>query len=269
MDRRSNTVHAKYMKKARKTKERFWEVDFLRGLALIMMVVFHILVMLHLFGVPRFRLSIYPWFPLQKATMVLFLLLVGVSLTLKRAGLALSGLQKRRFFLSYAKRGISILSWALLITTVSRIMFGDGFVRFGILHLIGLSMIISLPFLSMRFSSLMMGMCILVLGCFIHKVPYSSTWQLGIGIIPQGFYSMDYAPVIPWFGVVLIGIFIGNLLYSDGKRIFVSFPNYSEKKLVSWLCCLGRHSLAIYLTHMPILFGLLWVLGFISLWPNK
>ena len=264
MDRRSSTLHDKDIK-TEKTRQRFWEIDFLRGLALIMMVVFHFLVILHLFGVPRFRLDIYPWFPLQRATMVLFLLLVGVSLTLARAGLALSVAQKSHIFLNYAKRGISILTWAMLITGVSRIMFGDGFVRFGILHLIGLSMIISLPFISMRVLSLILGTAIIVLGYYIQKIPYSSAWQLGFGIIPQGFYSMDYAPVIPWFGVVLIGIFIGNFLYLDGQRRFLFFPDYGDVKWAGWLCYMGRHSLVIYLIHMPILFGLLWILGIIRI----
>ena len=28
----------------------------------------------------------------------------------------------------------------------------------------------------------------------------------------------DYRPLLPWFGVVLIGLFFGNVVYGDGLR---------------------------------------------------
>ncbi len=73
-------------------------------------------------------------------------------------------------------------------------------------------------------------------------------------------YSVDYFPVFPWFGVFLIGIFLGNVLYPKYERR-IQIPDLSRFFVVRFFCFLGRHSLTIYLLHQPILILLLYVLG--------
>ena len=67
---------------------RFWEVDFLRGWAIVLMVLFHLAFDLNYFGAQQIELTSGFWFYLARFTASLFLLLVGVSLTLShsRAG---------------------------------------------------------------------------------------------------------------------------------------------------------------------------------------
>lgn len=67
---------------------------------------------------------------------------------------------------------------------------------------------------------------------------------------------VDYFPLLPWFGVVLIGIWLGNTAYSNGARRF-RLPNWQVPALTFPLGWLGRHSLTIYLIHQPLLFALL------------
>jgi uncharacterized membrane protein len=69
---------------------------------------------------------------------------------------------------------------------------------------------------------------------------------------------------LPWFGVVLMGIFFGNLLYSDSARRFqladISF--FSGIKVISFL---GKHSLLIYLLHQPLIIAVLYLFGMVNL----
>ena len=90
-----------------------------------------------------------------------------------------------------------------------------------------------------------------------------SLWLLPLGVVPEGIFMPDYRPLLPWFGVVLLGVFAGNLFYGTGKRtagLAGRMPPPARP-----LTFLGRHSLFIYLVHQPILVGLLAVLGIVSL----
>ena len=76
-----------------------------------------------------------------------------------------------------------------------------------------------------------------------------------LGIHPASFWSVDYEPLFPWMGCVLIGMGLGEYLYHDGLRQFVvpDIPGI----IVQPLAFLGRHSLLIYLIHQPIIILLL------------
>jgi len=77
------------------------------------------------------------------------------------------------------------------------------------------------------------------------------------------FYSVDHFPHLPWFGVVVVGIFLGNLLYPEGARR-VHLLDVSARTPTKQICVLGRNSLPIYLIHQPILVISMQLLGFIE-----
>jgi uncharacterized membrane protein len=88
-------------------------------------------------------------------------------------------------------------------------------------------------------------------------------WLLPFGVVPEGVVMPDYRPLLPWFGVVLIGLYFGNVAYGDGRR-----PAVLEDKapvLARPLLPLGRNSLFIYLIHQPIIIALLAVTGVVEL----
>ncbi len=244
-------------------KTRFWEVDLLRGLAVVMMVVFHFVYDINYFGIYEMSVSSGFWFYFARITAGLFILLVGVSLVLSSSRAQVQG-RKEQVFMEFLKRGLWIFSLGLAVTIATYFLVGDGFIVFGILHFIGISIILAYPFLRLNAWNLVLGAAAIAVGFFLQGQSVSSPWLLWLGLAPKGFYTLDYIPLFPWFGVVLIGIFLGDALYRGYRRRFI-LPDLSAFALVEALCILGRNSLFIYLIHQPLIVGALILLGDASL----
>jgi uncharacterized membrane protein len=101
----------------------------------------------------------------------------------------------------------------------------------------------------------------MALGFYLQEFRFDFSWLLWLGFIPKNFYTFDYWPILPWFGVTLIGIFFGNSLYKNGRRNF-KIKDLSNLSIVKVLAFLGRKSLTIYLIHQPLLILILMALGF-------
>jgi uncharacterized membrane protein len=238
---------------------RFTEIDLIRGLAVIMMVIYHALFDIYFFTIYPVDVTTGFWKIFAMITASLFLLLVGISFTISAAKAEVT-MDRQNYFMKYLKRGISILLIAILITIVTWLYLGEGYIIFGILHLIGVSIIIAPFFFHRKAVSLYGGILFIVVGILLSTVrgPFI---LLPLGIYPVSFYSVDYTPIFPWFGLVLIGIYLGELLYPNGKRGY-SLPGLSGySKLPEFpgkaLSFLGRHSLAIYILHQPVIILLL------------
>jgi uncharacterized membrane protein len=236
-------------------------VDAARGVAIIMMVVYHSTYDLDTLGGYDIQSTTGSWAHFADVTAGLFLFLVGVSLTISRARTSLTGW---RLFGKYLARGLRILAYGVVLTIVF-LALGMGVVVFGILHLIGISIILAYPFLGLRFTNLVLGVIIFVAGQYIlvQGLDSQSFWLLPFGVVPEGVIMPDYRPLLPWFGVVLIGLFFGNVVYGDGRR-----PAVLEDKapvLARPLLPPGRNSLFIYVIHQPIIIALLAVSGFVDL----
>jgi uncharacterized membrane protein len=238
---------------------RFWEVDFLRGMAIVLMVLFHLVFDLNYFGVYEVELVTGFWFYLARFTASLFLLLVGVSLTLSHSRARLLG-QEDRFRFRLMKRGLWIFSLAMGVTLVTYLFIGRGFIIFGVLHLIGISLLLAYPFLRLHGSNFIFGLLFMLVGSVLQSLSVDFPWLIWLGLAPTDFHSVDYFPLIPWFGVILIGVAFGDLFYRSYRRR-IPVPDLAGSSLVSGLAFLGRNSLAIYLAHQPVLIGLLYLGG--------
>jgi uncharacterized membrane protein len=245
-------------------EKRFWEIDFLRGLAIIMMIVFHLLYDLTYFGGYNLNLHSGFWLYFARAAATIFIFLVGVSLTLSFSRTKKIQNPVQKLYLKYLKRGLRIFSWGLIITLMTWIFLRDGFVLFGILHLIGISIILAYPFLKLRYWNLLPGIAFISIGIYLKNFTFGFPWLVWLGFTPDYFYSVDYFPIFPWFGVVLIGVFFGNLLYPDYTRKFKLY-DLSNFNFIGLFCLIGRYSLIIYLIHQPILIILLHLLGIVDI----
>ncbi|WP_340820308.1 heparan-alpha-glucosaminide N-acetyltransferase [Methanolobus sp. WCC4] len=243
-------------------RERFFEVDAFRGIAILLMVTYHFFFDLDFLGIHEFNMHSGILLVTGRSAAILFIFLVGVSLTLSYSKASLSGKDKKAILIHNLKRGAGIFGWGLVITVVTATFLERGTIYFGILHLIGVSIILAYPFLRYRKLNLVLGLFFLSAHIFMDSAYADIPWLLWLGIKPHGFYTLDYFPLVPWFGLVLLGIFAGNSLYPDYRRSF-RMCNCGENAVVRVLGYLGKRSLLIYLVHQPVIVGILFL--FISI----
>ena len=237
-------------------RDRYWEIDVTRGVAIAMMILFHILFDLTFLGIAPWPGSATFWRIFAAMTAALFLFIVGLSFTISAAHASRS-LDRKEFYLKYLKRGLGIFALGLVVTLVTWLYLGTGYVVFGILHLIGISIILAPFFYPYTWFNLIAGTGTILLGFVLWNI-YGPAYLLWLGIHPEMFYSVDYTPLIPWFGVVLIGIFAGKILYPAGKKTL--FADSHPPSAAGGLMFLGRHSLLIYLLHQPVIILILTLL---------
>jgi len=229
-----------------------------RGLAIVLMVVFHIAFDLDHFRLYSFRLDSFFWHYLARLAASIFILLVGLSLAISHSKASRSGVE-RGFFKRIIIRGLKIFCLGLLITFVTFLFIGPGFIVFGILHFIGIAIILSYPFLRLGVLNMITAFFIIVAGLYFQAKTVNFPWLLWLGLTPHDFYTLDFFPLIPWFSLVLIGICLGNLLYDGNKRRF-NLPDWSGLLPVKVLRVLGKNSLPIYLLHQPMIIAFLFLL---------
>ena len=248
-------------------KMRFWEIDVLRGLAIVMMISFHFLFDLNYFGV--YPLDIYSGFLwlLARSTASIFLFLVGVSLSLSHSRAVLSGAyqSEESMLFKYLKRGLKIFLLGLLITLATWLFIPQEFIVFGVLHFIGIAIILEYPFLNRKYLNLLLGVIFLGTGILLAQYTFSFPWFVWLGLQPTGFITVDYFPLFPWLGVVSLGLFAGGILYKNYQRRF-SIPDLSSYMFMRFLSFLGHHSLIIYLIHQPVLILVLYLLWEFLIW---
>ncbi len=220
------------------------------------MVFYHFMWDLSFFGLYQGNILGTGWQSFARFIATNFTFVMGVSLTLS----ANSYRQKTGHFppfRKYLRRGGVVFGLGLLITVATYFFIGRGFVIFGILHLLGASIIVAYPFLRLnKWLTLAAGVACIGAGLYVDDLLVSHPWLLWLGIKQRGIYMVDYYPMLPWFGIALIGIFVGYTLYPHGQPNF-SLPDVSQTALVRGLRFLGRHSLLIYMLHQPLLIGLL------------
>jgi uncharacterized membrane protein len=235
---------------ARNTSTRFWEVDALRGMAVLAMIFFHFMWDLQYFELTRINVFSVPWQFFARVIGATFMFVMGVSLMLNASKYDGSLQQTWRRNL---KRGLKVFGAGMLVTVVTLFAVGNEFVRFGILHLAGVSIILATPFLrhSARFS-LLTGIALIATGWLVGDVSASFPWLIPVGISQTNMRMVDYYPLLPWFGVVLLGIAFGKYAYPDKHRR-IDLPDWHDGKPVRLLQYLGKHSLSIYLIHQPLL----------------
>lgn len=231
-------------------KKRIWELDALRGICILGMIVVHLifdLVDIYFLGngqYPGLILFLFDWGGL------LFILLSGICVTLGSRAV------RRGVIVFLCGLVCTLVTWALAEYN----MISDWIVIwFGILHCLGVCMMLwplvrRLPVPILAF----LGVGIIVLGFWLNKQTVDTPWLVGLGVTYPGFSSGDYFPLFPNFGYFLLGAVAGKLLYRNKTTLFPKVN--SDAPVLRFLQSCGRHSLWIYLLHQPVLYALLYLI---------
>jgi uncharacterized membrane protein len=158
---------------------------------------------------------------------------------------------------NYLPRLGYIAAGAALISLSSYLMFGPRWIFFGVLHFVAVASIVGLAFVRRPWLALPVGIGLILLdGLFSHAFFDQSALQW-LGLMTYKPPTEDYVPLIPWFGVVLIGIFAGHWLlrHQAARPLVHGWSGSSPARLLAFA---GRHSLIIYMLHQPVLIGSLW-----------
>ncbi|MEW6036258.1 MAG: heparan-alpha-glucosaminide N-acetyltransferase [Candidatus Micrarchaeota archaeon] len=224
--------------------ERITELDALRGVAILMMAAYHFIFDIYYLGFAQIDLQFLPILLFQRATGTLFLLLAGASLWLSER-------HNKEGYGRHARRGLLLAAVAALITLGTWIYPHEGFITFGIIHMIAASTFIAPLFFRFGRLNILLGLTLITAGFFIGAVGTDSRLLFPLGVTYPGYTALDYYPLIPWFGVVLVGMEAGRIIFPRGKATWKS----RDSAWASRLAFLGRNSLALYLAHQPLILG--------------
>ena len=227
-------------------KSRIWELDALRGVCIACVIVVHFLFDLSFFG--GLDLTLPAWYVfLQEYGGAIFVVLSGVCVTLGSKSV---------------RRGLIVFTCGMLITAVTYGMYrlgmsgADVVVKFGVLHLLGVCMLVYPAFKKLPPAALaVLGLLIAVTGYAIRGVVVPQHWLFPLGLTYEGFTSSDYFPLFPQLGYFLIGAAIGKTAYRVKRTLLPG--SFQITGIARFFCWCGRQSLFIYLLHQPIVYGLL------------
>lgn len=226
-------------------------IDLARGLALLAMAVFHFAWDLEFFGYAEPGMTQqFGWKLFARCIAASFLILVGISLFLAHR----HAIRWRSFGIRLAQIGGA----AAMITAVTALATPDRFIFFGILHQIALASLLGLAFLRLPAPLLL----ILAAGCvaarqFLRLPVFDHPGLWWIGLAPLDPESNDYVPLFPWFGAVLAGIALARI--ADSAGVLARLAGIRAGRAAAPLRFAGRHGLAFYLLHQPVLIGGLWL----------
>ena len=239
------------------SRKRFELIDTIRGIAIINMVAYHFLwdlVFICGFNIKWYNSSFgYIW---QQFICWTFIFISGFSYNLGKHKL---------------KRGILALLGGGIVTIVTLIFTPSSKIVFGILTLLGSSIIITflLEKVISKIPSILGAIFSFTIFLFtkncssgylgfkniltirIPEVIYRNNLTAYLGFPNPSFNSSDYFPMIPWLFLFFTGFFFFRVLKQ--KNLLEKYFLRGKTPLISFL---GKNSLIIYLIHQPILYGI-------------
>ena len=228
--------------------ERFVRIDALRGVAIVWMAVFHFCFDLNHFGllIPKQNFYIDPFWTQQRVAIVsLFLFTAGVSQAVAHE----AGQSWQRFW----RRWGQIAACAVLVSAGSALMFPNSWISFGILHGIAVMLIGARLAAPLRRWLWPVGLALVLLPHWLQHPAFDTRWTNWVGLVTRKPVTEDFAPVLPWLGVMLWGLAAGQALLVSRRAVLTGPLPQAAKPLA----LLGRWSLAFYMAHQPLLIGAL------------
>lgn len=215
--------------------KRYDFLDLTRGIAVILMIFFHLFYDLSVFKFVdiNFQKDFF-WYWLPRLIVTLFLFSVGPSLIAQHRNY-------ENWKKSYTKRLLKIGIGAILISLFTYFAFRPNWIYFGTLHCIFFITILVTPFLQKPITSLIIALIIFTL----YFTPYA------IPFFEMKHASMDYIPLFPWIGITFLSIYLEKFQLSH-----IPIPKFEALAPVLFL---GKNSFYVYIIHQPILYGLVYL----------
>jgi uncharacterized membrane protein len=223
-------------------------LDLARSLALLAMAAFHFGRDLEVLGlVPPGSTHGGAWDLAARGIAGSFVFLAGVSLWLAHG----TGLRPRAFF---RRLGALVLA-AAAVSLITYLAMPAMWVRFGILHSIALSSVLALPFLRLPWPATAAAAAAVVwIGPALRSPAFDGAGWLWSGLGTRPPPMMDYEPMVPWLAPMLLGVAAAR---AAGPRFWAAARGRTGSPALDRLAWAGRHSLAVYLLHQPVLIGLI------------
>lgn len=243
----------------RQSPRRVYLMDELRGVLIVGVVLYHLLYDLAVI----FPVGI-PWMfsdGMNHARNVCtgsLIVISGISCHYTRSNL---------------RRGLRTFGWGMVLTAVTWLVIPSQFILFGILHFFGATMMLyaltkplleKIPTLPGLIGSILLFLLtwtvysgfVRVFGSVLYlpSFLYNKPLLFPIGFACRGITSADYYPLMPWGFLFLAGVFFGRYVHEE------RLPGFCYESHLPPLAWMGTHTLAIYLIHQPVIYGVLTVL---------
>lgn len=225
-------------------RDRIKILDLWRTIAIVLMVIFHFLYDLAMFDFLTYAQVRGFWGDLLSGTSAgLFMIASGVSAHFSRSNL---------------RRGFRLLIIAMALTVVTTIAQMQ--VRFGILHFLSICMMLygaagERKILLKPVTPIVCAVLFFPLKYVTDNTFVSTGLLFPFGFRNSGFYSSDYYPLLPWGLLFIIGIYLGSVIKCNREKPILN------KRFPAALTFPGRHSLAIYIIHQPVLLAIVYLLS--------
>ena len=214
------------------------------------MALFHFCFDLNHYSFIRQNFYTDPFWTVQRACIVsLFMFCAGLGQAV--------ALQQAQGWPRFWKRWVQVAGCALLVSLGSWLMFPNSFISFGVLH--GFAVMLIVARLSAGWGRWLwpLGLVAVLLPQIVQHPWFDTRWTNWVGLVTRKPVTEDYAPVLPWLGVMWWGMAGGQW----ALRRHRDWVSGSLVAVLKPLAVLGRWSLSFYMLHQPVLIGLLMLWG--------
>lgn len=230
---------------------RLEKIDFFRGIAIFLMVLFHLYYSLtFIFNIDFLNFSYLFWFIVWKISALSFIFIAGIS-----------------FFLAFNKYGkwvnkkyiyysLKLFFLALLISIVTKVFLPSQFIIFWIIHFFSLAFLLMIFFKKFWYLNIIIG--ILLIFLWRYDYTFENKYLSFIWFPSIDFISADYYPLVPYFWYMLLWFSFWKIIVDKKKENF--FCVYNKNKVWRYFIFMGKHSLFIYLIHQPIIVGIIYMI---------
>jgi uncharacterized membrane protein len=227
---------------------RFDRLDALRGAAIVWMVLFHWAFSLNHFGYFELRHNFHRdalWTNQRVVILSTFLLCAGLGQAV--------ALQAAQAWPRFWRRWGQVVLAAALVSAGSALMFPRSWIFFGVLH--GMAVMLVLARLAAPLGAWLwpLGAAALLLPRLLQLPGLSVPHWSWLGLVTHKPLTEDFVPVLPWLGVMLWGLALGQWVLRRRPSLMTGALPAPLQPLAR----IGRWPLTIYLLHQPLFIGAL------------